>query len=111
MIRGLILCFSSSSLGFITLALFEYYGRFGVEVRTILFWGVVVLFTLIAFFWVLTPLLKLAKLKEGINEDQAAKIIGKHFPDTDPKYKGVDSKILLKNVKDPRIEIILRNIF
>ena len=24
--------------------------------------------------------------------------IGKHFPDTDPKYKGVDSKILLKNV-------------
>jgi 2-C-methyl-D-erythritol 2,4-cyclodiphosphate synthase len=24
--------------------------------------------------------------------------IGKHFPDTDPKYKGIDSKILLKNV-------------
>ena len=24
--------------------------------------------------------------------------IGKHFPDTDPKYKGIDSMILLKNV-------------
>jgi len=24
--------------------------------------------------------------------------IGKHFPDTDPKYKGVDSKLLLKDV-------------
>ena len=24
--------------------------------------------------------------------------IGKHFPDTDPKYKDVDSSILLKNV-------------
>ena len=24
--------------------------------------------------------------------------IGKHFPDTDPKYKGVDSKLLLKEV-------------
>jgi 2-C-methyl-D-erythritol 2,4-cyclodiphosphate synthase len=24
--------------------------------------------------------------------------IGKHFPDTDPKYKGIDSKILLKDV-------------
>ena len=23
--------------------------------------------------------------------------IGKHFPDTDPKYKGIDSKILLKD--------------
>jgi 2-C-methyl-D-erythritol 2,4-cyclodiphosphate synthase len=26
--------------------------------------------------------------------------IGKHFPDTDPKYKGIDSKILLKEVVD-----------
>lgn len=24
--------------------------------------------------------------------------IGKHFPDTDPKYKGIDSKVLLKEV-------------
>lgn len=24
--------------------------------------------------------------------------IGKHFPDTDPQYKGIDSKLLLKNV-------------
>ena len=24
--------------------------------------------------------------------------IGKHFPDNDPKYKGVDSKVLLKEV-------------
>lgn len=24
--------------------------------------------------------------------------IGKHFPDNDPQYKGIDSKILLKNV-------------
>ncbi len=26
--------------------------------------------------------------------------IGKHFPDTDPKYKGIDSGLLLKNVAD-----------
>lgn len=26
--------------------------------------------------------------------------IGSHFPDTDPKYKGIDSKILLKEVID-----------
>ena len=28
----------------------------------------------------------------------AMKDIGYHFPDTDPKYKGIDSKILLKEV-------------
>ncbi len=26
--------------------------------------------------------------------------IGKHFPDSDPRYKGIDSKILLKHVMD-----------
>ena len=26
--------------------------------------------------------------------------IGKHFPDTDPKYKGIDSKILLTKTRD-----------
>ena len=26
--------------------------------------------------------------------------IGKHFPDTDPKYKGIDSKILLNETRD-----------
>jgi 2-C-methyl-D-erythritol 2,4-cyclodiphosphate synthase len=30
--------------------------------------------------------------------------IGKHFPDTDPKYKGIDSKILLKEVYDLIVE-------
>ena len=26
--------------------------------------------------------------------------IGKHFPDTDPKYKGIDSKLLLRHVTE-----------
>lgn len=26
--------------------------------------------------------------------------IGKHFPDTDPRYKGIDSKVLLRHVMD-----------
>ena len=30
----------------------------------------------------------------------ALKDIGYHFPDTDPKYKGIDSKILLKEVNN-----------
>lgn len=31
--------------------------------------------------------------------------IGKHFPDTDMKYKGIDSRILLKNVVDKITEL------
>lgn len=30
--------------------------------------------------------------------------IGQHFPDTDPKYKGIDSKVLLKHVMNLILE-------
>ncbi|MBQ3606322.1 MAG: 2-C-methyl-D-erythritol 2,4-cyclodiphosphate synthase [Muribaculaceae bacterium] len=30
----------------------------------------------------------------------ALRDIGYHFPDTDPKYKGADSRVLLRNVKE-----------
>ncbi len=30
----------------------------------------------------------------------AMRDIGYHFPDTDPKYKGADSRVLLRNVKE-----------
>ena len=89
LIRGLILCFSCTALGFISFAVLEYYGRFGVEARTGFFWAFLILSTLILFFWVLRPLLKLVKLGERLSDDQAAKIIGKHFPDVADKLLNV----------------------
>jgi hypothetical protein len=88
------LCFSSIALGFIAFALLEHFGRFGVEVRTILFWAFVIISKFIFFFWVLRPLFKLAKLSERLSDDEAAKIIGKHFPNVADKLLNV---IQLKN--------------
>ena len=87
LIRGLVLCFTSVALGFIVFAVLEHYGRFGVIARTILFWAFVLLSTLILCLLVFRPLFKLAKLGERLSDDQAAKIIGKHF-------HGVSDKLL-----------------
>ena len=87
LIRGLVLCFTSVALGFIVFAVLEHYGRFGVIARTILFWVFVLLSTLILCLLVFRPLFKLAKLGERLSDDQAAKIIGKHF-------HGVSDKLL-----------------
>ena len=103
LIRGLILCFSSTALGFISFAVLEYYGRFGIEVRTVLFWAFVILSALILFFLVLTPLLRLAKLGETLSDDQAAKIIGKHFPDVADKLLNV---IQLKKQSSSNIALL-----
>jgi hypothetical protein len=87
LIRGLVLCFTIVAIGLITFAVIEYYGRFGVVARAILFWVFVVLSTLILSLLVFRPLFKLAKIGERLSDDQAAKIIGSHFD-------GVSDKLL-----------------
>ena len=89
LIRGLILCFTIVALGFIVFAVFEHYGRFGVLTRTILFWAFVLLSTLILLLFVFRPLFKLANLGERMSDDQAAKIIGRHFHDVSDKLLNV----------------------
>lgn len=103
LIRGLILCFSSIAIGFIVFALLEYYGRFGVEVRTGLFWIFLVLSTCIFFFWVLKPFFKLLKLGLRLSDDEAAKIIGEHFPDVADKLLNV---IQLKKQKSSNMALL-----
>ena len=89
LIRGLVLCFTSVALGLIVFAVLEHYGRFGVVARATLFWVFVLLSTLILCLLVLRPLFKLAKLGERLSDDQAAKIIGKHFQDVSDKLLNV----------------------
>ena len=89
LIRGLALCFTTVALGFIVFAVLEHYVRFGVFTRTILFWAFVLLSTLILCLLVFRPLFKLAKLGERLSDDQAAKIIGRHFHDVSDKLLNV----------------------
>ena len=89
LIKGLILCFSTLSLGFIALALLEHYGQFGIDIRTTLFWTFTLLSTSIFFILVIYPLLKLLKLGKQLSDTDAAKIIGKHFPNVADKLLNV----------------------
>ena len=89
LIRGLALCFTSVALGLIVFAVLEHYGRFGVIARATLFWVFILLSTLILCLLVLRPLFKLAKLGERLSDDQAAKILGKHFQDVSDKLLNV----------------------
>ena len=89
LIKGLILSFSFSAIGIIGFALLEYFGRFGVFARALFFWSFVVLSSLFFLFWVVKPILKLAKLGKQISDDQAAQIIGRHFPEVADKLLNV----------------------
>lgn len=63
----------------------EYFGHFGPLVRTVLFFG----FILTALYYIATrivlPALSMLKLGKHMSHEQAADIIGKHFPDVDDR--------------------------
>lgn len=89
LLRGFILCFSTIAIAFISISILEYFGRFNILTRTIIFWSFISLACIILLRWIVYPLLKLTKLSKRISDEEAAKIIGKHFPDVADKLLNV----------------------
>ena len=103
LLRGLIVSFSMLAIGFILFALLEHYGRFGTTIRSILFWSFTAISTCIIIVWVVFPILKLIKISKQLNDEEAAKIIGKHFPDVADKLLNV---IQLKQQKTGNLSLL-----
>jgi len=72
---------------FLATALLEHLGRFGTGARFMLFWSAVGTMALIVVRFFILPLTKLFSLGPTISHDQAASIIGNHFP-------GIQDKLL-----------------
>ena len=85
MIRGALYCLAIIFFTYLVIALAEYFGRFSIAMRTFLFWSFVagVLFVVGKFFFL--PLSKIFRLGKIISHEQAALIIGKHFPHVQDK--------------------------
>ncbi len=57
----------------------EYFLWLNTVLRSVLFWGLVLLTTALLLYYVLIPLLRLLKIQQGITEKDASRIIGQHF--------------------------------
>lgn len=75
--------------GFLIINALEYFGYFNTTVRAILFWvGLAGIIALVGYF-ILYPLSKLLRIGKIISYDEAAKIIGTHFPEVQDKLLNV----------------------
>jgi len=85
MIRGILYCLAIIFFTYLVVTLAEYFGRFSIAMRTFLFWSFIggVLFVIGKFL--LLPLSKIFRLGTIISHEQAAQIIGKHFPHVQDK--------------------------
>ncbi len=79
LVKGLIYAISLVAVFFILVNLLEYFGRFGMLTRSILFFSFLIFSLIISIRFFVIPLLKLYRIGKIISYEQAAGIIGKHF--------------------------------
>lgn len=84
-IKGLLYSVALLVTLFIAAVAMEHFGWFGTVVRALIFWILVTATVGVLAFLVLRPLLKMYRLGPRISREQAAVIVGDHFPEVRDK--------------------------
>jgi hypothetical protein len=90
---------------FIVLTVLEYFNRFGVEARRILFFTSLFAILVITVIFILIPLSKLLKIGKHLSYEDAAKSIGSFFPEVNDKL--LNTLQLAKQSKEKTQEVAL----
>jgi hypothetical protein len=85
LIRGLLFLLAITAGFFLVLILSEYFFRFGPQVRTVLFFGYLLLSLFLLVRLIVIPVMQLMRIGRTISYDRAAEIIGQHFSDIQDK--------------------------
>ena len=112
-LRGTILFLSIGLLYFLLTLLIEYFFWLPPTGRKVLFWSFVLVEIALLYRLILIPLSKLLKLRKGITYENAAKIIGGHFPEVSDKLlntlqlqnSGDSSELLLASIEQKTKEM------
>jgi len=106
LLKGAILFFSFWLLYLILNLLIEYFFWLSPINRSILFWIFIAVSLGLLFKFILIPLSRLLKLSKGVDQVDASKIIGRHFPEVNDKLLNV---LQLQNSPD-QSELLLASI-
>lgn len=85
MIKGIIYAVTIHLSLFLIIVLFEHFGYFGTVVRAILFWAYLLVSLTVVVAYIIIPLAKMFRLGKVISYEEAARIVGNHFPEIKDK--------------------------
>lgn len=97
-IKGLIYSASSVLVLFLFVDLVEYFAWTGTFARTTIFYAFVSATIALIFYFILIPGFKLIKIGKIISDEEAARIIGNHFPEVQDKL--LNTLQLQKNINE-----------
>jgi len=89
MLKGLILSLAIIAILFLVINLVEYVSWSSILVRTIIFYSFIAGVAGIIIYYVIIPLFKILHIGKTISREEAALIIGKHFPEVSDRLLNV----------------------
>lgn len=109
LLKGLLLSVAMLVALFLVIVLVEHFGYLSVALRTILFWFYMSCMTGVVCYFIVVPLLKMNRLGTVISYEEAAQIVGDHFPEIKDKLlnllqlqkeaEGSDGELLIAAIK------------
>ena len=85
MLRGGLILAACVPVAWLVVLGLEAMGRFGMTARTALFYLFVTVVSAVAIRYLLLPAMRLVRLRSGLDHAEAARIIGRHFPDIEDR--------------------------
>ena len=85
MLRGGLLLLAALPLAWLTVLGLEAFGQFGILARTVLFYAFVLAVGTVAIRFLALPALRLFRLRGGLSHAEAARIVGRHFPEIEDR--------------------------
>jgi hypothetical protein len=92
---------------FLVITLTEFFGRFSTDVRTGIFYSFIGLNVLILWRLILVPVLKLLRFGKVISHEDAAEIIGTHFPEISDKLLNTLQLKALQDIQNSEFPVDL----
>ena len=89
MLKGLIISLSIIAALFLVINLIEYFSWSSVLVRTVIFYSFIAVVTGVLIYYVFIPLFKILHIGKTISREEAAQLIGKHFPEVSDRLLNV----------------------
>lgn len=107
-IKGLIISLTIVLLLLLSVSLFEHFSWTNVLTRTIVFYSFLGMVFLVLIYYIIIPITKLIKLGNTLSHEEAAGIIGTHFPEVSDKL--LNTIQLHEKVSAENMELLLAGI-
>jgi hypothetical protein len=111
LIKGLLLSFTAVLLLYLFIDFIEYFAWMGKTARQIVFFGFIIYAVAIFIYQVVIPLLKLFRITKTLSFEEAARIVGKHFPEVNDKLlNAIQLKKREKEISEKEMELLIASV-